>query len=85
MANETEFNSNEQNPLTTSYCRLSPSYLDGYSTFYVDGDNKIYRHTVEEVRRGRDKEKVPSMIERIAAIVNRQPVSQQPALMKGPM
>lgn len=65
--------------------RLSPSYLDGYSTFYVDGDNKIYRHTVEEVRRGRDKEKVPSMIERIAAIVNRQPVSQQPALMKGPM
>ena len=65
---------------------MSPSYLDGYSTFYVDSDSKIYRHTVGEVRRGRDKEKVPSMIERIAAIVNRQPVSQQqPAMMKGPM
>ena len=68
-----------------TYYRLSPSYLDGYSTFYVDSDSKIYRHKVEEVRRGKDKEKVPSMIERIAAIVNRQPVSQQPAMMKGPM
>ena len=66
-------------------CRLSPSYLDGYSTFYVDNDSKIYRHVVEEVRRGKDKEKVPSMIERIAAIVNRQPASQLPAMMKGPM
>ena len=65
--------------------RLSPSYLDGYSTFYVDSDSKIYRHTVEKVRRGKEKEKVPSMIERIAAIVNRQPVTQQPAMMKGPM
>jgi len=65
--------------------RLSPSYLDGYSTFYVDSDSKIYRHTVEEVRRGKEKEKVPSMIERIAAIVNRQSVTQQPAMMKGPM
>merc|ERR1719468_1449048 len=63
--------------------RLSPSYLDGYSTFYVDSDSKIYRHTVEEVRRGKEKEKVPSMIERIAAIVNRQSVTQQPAMMKG--
>jgi hypothetical protein len=65
--------------------RLSPSYLGGYSTFYVDSDSKIYRHTVEKVRRGKEKEKVPSMIERIAAIVNRQPVTQQPAMIKGPM
>merc|ERR1712025_116704 len=56
--------------------RLSPSYLDGYSTFYVDSDNKIYQHPVDKVRRGEDKELAKSLVQRMVEMVNRQRVSQ---------
>ena len=58
------------------FFRLSPSYLDGYSTFYVDSDNKIYQHTVDKVRRGEDKEVAKSLVQRMVEMVNRQRVSQ---------
>ena len=59
--------------------RLSPSYIDGYSTFYVDSDNKIYQHTVDKVRGSEDKEETRSLVQKLLEVANRQRVSQ-PAL-----
>ena len=58
---------------------MSPSYIDGYSTFYVDSDSKIYQHTVDKVRGSEDKEETKSMVQKLLEVANRQRVSQ-PAL-----
>ena len=61
--------------------RSALQYLDGYSTFYVDNDNKIYHHTLDQVRGSRDKEVTKTLIQRLVEIINRQRVSQ-PAFFK---
>ena len=35
--------------------RMSPSYLDRFSTFYVDSNSKIYQHTMDRVMEDKDK------------------------------
>ena len=34
---------------------MSPIYLDGFSTFYVDSNSKIYQHTMDRVMEDKDK------------------------------
>jgi len=58
--------------------RMSPSYFDGYSTFYVDSNSKIYQHTVDKVMEDKDKEVVKSVSQRWRELKQR--VATQPAL-----
>ena len=57
---------------------MSPSYLDGFSTFYVDSDSKIYQHTVDRVMEDKDKEVSKTFIQKLADL--RQRAAEEPAL-----
>ena len=59
---------------------MSPSYLDGYSTFYVDSNSKIYQHTVDRVMEDKDKDKVAgkTIVQKLVEL--RQRSETQPAL-----
>lgn len=45
--------------------RMSPSYLDGYSTFYVDSNSKIYQHTVDRVMEDKEKEVQKTVLQKL--------------------
>jgi len=45
--------------------RMSPCYLDGYSTFYLDSNSKIYQHTVDRVMEDKEKEVQKTMVQRL--------------------
>jgi len=62
--------------------RLSPSYLDGYSIFYVDGNNKIYRHNLHSIMSDKDKEEIKSPVQKIIDLIGKQQRVTQPAFMK---
>jgi len=62
--------------------RLSPSYLDGYSIFYVDANNKIYRHNLHSIMSDRDKEEIKSPVQKIIDMIGKQQRVTQPAFMK---
>ena len=44
---------------------MSPAYLDGFSTFYVDSDSKIYQHTVDRVMEDKEKEAGKTMVQKL--------------------
>ena len=46
--------------------RMSPSYLDGFSTFYVVSNSKIYQHTVDRVMEDKDNEVSKTFIQKLA-------------------
>ena len=50
---------------------MSPSYLDGYSTFYVDSNSKIYQHTVDRVMEDKDKVVSKTIIQKLADLKQR--------------
>ena len=58
--------------------RLSPSYIDGYSTFYVDSDSKIYQHTVDRVMEDKDKVVMKTVVQKLMELKQRS--ATQPAL-----
>jgi len=45
--------------------RMSPSYLDGYSTFYVDSNSKIYHHTIDRVMEDKEKEVQKTFVQKL--------------------
>ena len=57
---------------------MSPSYLDGFSTFYVDSNSKIYHHTVDRVMEDKDKVVSKTIIQKLADLKQR--AAAQPAL-----
>ena len=59
---------------------MSPSYLDGYSTFYVDSNSKIYQHTVDRVMEDKEKDKLvgKTIVQKLLEL--RQRSETQPAL-----
>ena len=59
---------------------MSPSYLDGFSTFYVDSNSKIYQHTVDKVMEDKEKDKVAgnTILQKLLEL--RQRSETQPAL-----
>merc|ERR1719508_396671 len=58
--------------------RLSPSYIDGHSTFYVDSDSKIYQHTVDRVMEDKDKVVMKTVVQKLMELKQR--AATQPAL-----
>jgi len=58
--------------------RMSPSYIEGYSIFYVDSNSKIYHHTMDRVMEDRDKEIVKPLVQRLLELKKKQ--EAQPAL-----
>ena len=58
--------------------RMSPSYLDGFSTFYVDSNSKIYQHTVDRVMEDKDKVVSKTIIQKMADLKQR--AAAEPAL-----
>ena len=57
---------------------MSPSYLDGFSTFYVDSNSKIYQHTVDRVMEDKDKVVSKTIIQKMADLKQR--AAAEPAL-----
>ena len=57
---------------------MSPSYIDGYSTFYVDSDSKIYQHTVDRVMEDKDKVVMKTVVQKLMELKQRS--ATQPAL-----
>lgn len=58
--------------------RTAPAYLDGYSTFYVNSDNKIYLHSLDRVRPEQGKNINKSVIQRLLELVGKQARVAQP-------
>jgi len=58
--------------------RTSPSYIDGYSTFYVDSNSRIYHHTMDRVMEDRDKMVVKPLVQRLMELKPKQ--GAQPVL-----
>jgi len=58
--------------------RSSPSYIDGYSTFYVDSNSRIYHHTMDRVMEDRDKMVVKPLVQRLMELKTKQ--GAQPVL-----
>jgi hypothetical protein len=50
---------------------MSPSYLDGFSTFYVDSNSNIYQHTVDRVMEDKDKEVSKTIIQKLVDLKQR--------------
>jgi hypothetical protein len=50
---------------------MSPSYLDGFSTFYVDSNSQIYQHTVDRVMEDKDKEVSKNIIQKLVNLKQR--------------
>ena len=57
---------------------MSPGYLDGFSTFYVDSNSKIYQHTVDRVMEDKDKVVSKTIIQKMADLKQR--AAAEPAL-----
>jgi hypothetical protein len=68
------------NDIIVSYLtlRMSPSYLDGFSTFYVDSNSKIYQHTVDRVMEDKDKVVSKTIIQKLVDLKQR--AAAEPAL-----
>ena len=60
-------------------CRMSPAYLDGFSTFYVDSDSKIYQHTVDRVMEDKEKEVGKTMVQKLIEL--KQKAAAEPAVL----
>ena len=58
--------------------RMAPAYLDGYSTFYVNSDNKIYQHSLDSVRSEQGKNINKSVLQRLLELVGKQARVAQP-------
>ena len=58
--------------------RTAPAYLDGYSTFYVNSDNKIYQHSLDRVRPDQEKNVNKSVIQRLLELVGKEARVAQP-------
>lgn len=48
--------------------RIAPVYMDGFSTFYVDSNSKIYQHTVDRVREDKDKVGRKSVVQKLGEL-----------------
>ena len=68
------------NDIIVSYLtlRMSPGYLDGFSTFYVDSNSKIYQHTVDRVMEDKDKVVSKTIIQKLVDLKQR--AAAEPAL-----
>jgi len=58
--------------------RTAPAYLDGYSTFYVDSDSKIYQHTLDRVRQEQGENTTKSPVQRMLELIGKQARVHQP-------
>ena len=57
---------------------MSPSYIDGYSTFYVDQDSKIYQHTIDKIIQDKEKDASNDVVKRLVNL--QQKSAPSPAL-----
>ena len=57
---------------------MSPAFLDGYSTFYVDSDSKIFQHTVDRVMEDKKKEVGKTMVQKLLDL--QQKAEAQPSM-----
>ena len=60
------------NDLICYNSRTAPAYLDGYSTFYVDSDSKIYQHTLDRIRQDQEENTNKSLVQRLLDLIGKQ-------------
>jgi len=58
--------------------RIAPVYFDGYSTYYVNSESKIYQHTVDRVMEDKDKGVRKSVFQKLSELGSKS--GTQPAL-----